>query len=317
MKKLLILFLAVSGGLALNAQQDPLYSNYRFNTFFLNPAVAGSEGQWTARTSYRSEWTRMPGAPITAGASFHGMLGNRVGGGINIVNDKAGLFRFTGFQMAYAYHIPLENANLSFGLAGRAINGQLDQMEASPLSPNDPSIAGFASEWLADFAFGVHLYGERFFAGISAPQVFQLSGDEHFVLARHFYGMGGYRFDANKFSIEPMAFLKFVPDGGIFQADINLRGHFIERQLMFGVGYRTGMNFLALMGGFNVQDSYQFSYSYDFALGNADIPWQSYTWGGHEVTMGIKFGKQKIDFLRKDGSPSTKPVKQEEMPTEE
>lgn len=317
MKKFLIACLVlVTGATAAFAQQDPLVSNYRFNRFLLNPAVAGTAGQWVGRASYRSEWTRFPGSPITANASFHGLVGNRVGVGLNLLSDVIGITRTYGAQMAYSYQIPFDNFNLSLGLGARAMNWDLDESQANPLVPGDPAI--FGNDWVGDLSFGAYLYGERFWAGLSAPQIFQITDDEAYSLSTHIYAMGGYKFGlaGDKVGLEPMAFLRYVPDGGIFSYDINLRGYFLEDQLMAGVGYRDG-NFLALMTGFNVQDRYQFSYSYDFNFGNAENVIQPYTWGSHEVTFGIKFGRQKIDFLKKKPAMDDQDEMPEEAPAEE
>lgn len=305
MKKFLIACLVLVST-AVTAQQDPLVSNYRFNKFMLNPAVAGSAGQMVGRAMYRSQWTRFPGAPITAGASFHGLIGNRVGAGLNIVSDVLGITRTYGFQMAYSYHLPFDNFNLSLGLGARAMNWDLDEEQAVLVQPGDPAL--FGNDWVGDLSFGAYLYGQKWWAGISAPQVFQITSDEAYKLSTHIYSMGGYKFGLmdDKFSLEPMAFLRYVPDGGEFMYDINLRGYLLQDQLMLGFGYRAG-SFLSAMAGFNVQDRYQFSYSYDFQTGDL----QPYTWGSHEVTFGIKFGKQKIDFLKKKSADE-----QEEMPEE-
>ncbi len=314
MKKFLFACLILVTTVA-SAQQDPLHSNYRFNRFLLNPAVAGTAGQWVGRASYRSEWTRFPGSPVTATASFHGLLGNRVGAGVNILSDYIGITRTYGVQMAYSYNIPFDNFNLSLGLAGRAMNFNIDQSQAVLVQNPDPALFT-QDDWLADLAFGAYIHGKKFWAGLSAPQLVQLSGEEAQALEPHIYAMGGYRFDVagGKVGIEPMTFLRFVMaggDGNQFAYDFNLRGYFLDEQLMAGVGYRDG-NFLALMAGFNVQDRYQFSYSYDFAFGEQSI--QPYSWGSHEVTLGFKFGRQKIDFLKKGGQV---PAAAEDQTTEE
>ena len=40
----------------VNAQQLPLYSQYTFNGFLLNPAVAGAEGYTAINLTNREQW---------------------------------------------------------------------------------------------------------------------------------------------------------------------------------------------------------------------------------------------------------------------
>jgi type IX secretion system PorP/SprF family membrane protein len=301
MKRLLLIGIILLSTLSAFGQQDPLLSNYRFNYFLLNPAAAGSESQWAIKGSYLSSWTRFPGAPVTFTLSANGTLGKKgkSGIGLNIVDDKIGPQLTYGAQAAYAYHLPVGKANLSFGLAARFTKYQLDLGYVRTLQPGDDAVIA-KEESLADFAFGIMYYSRKGYVGVSMPQIAQVSGDSALALKMHLYLMGGYKFMINKkgnsWLLEPVALIKYVgADQAILQYDINLRAHIIDQQLMFGVGYRGGLNnnFIAVMAGFNVKQKYQFSYSYDFSLGD----FQQYSWGAHEVTMGILVGKKKHDHL--------------------
>lgn len=304
MKQLLFACVFMLSALVVMGQQDPLHSNYRFNYFVLNPAAAGAGGQWAVQGSYLSSWTRFPGAPITYTLSASGALGQegRSGIGINFVNDYIGPQRLYGAQFAYAYHLPVGASNLSFGLAARMSKYELDLNYVRTNQAPDPAVIS-KDENIADFSFGMMFYSRKGFIGVSLPQIAQVSGDEALALKMHLYLSGGYKFNINNtVLLEPMALIKFLSaDETIMQYDINLRAHLINQQLLFGVGYRGGnnSNFLAVMGGFNVKDKYQFSYSYDFSLGD----FQQYSWGSHEVTVGVKFGKRKHTHLAEHKTP--------------
>ncbi|HEY4788176.1 MAG TPA: type IX secretion system membrane protein PorP/SprF, partial [Bacteroidales bacterium] len=43
------------------AQQQPAYSQYTFNGFLLNPAVAGSEGYTSINVTTREQWVGIEG----------------------------------------------------------------------------------------------------------------------------------------------------------------------------------------------------------------------------------------------------------------
>jgi hypothetical protein len=52
----------------LHAQQMPAYSQYTFNGFLLNPAVAGSEGYTAINVTSREQWSgfcELPAQSIT------------------------------------------------------------------------------------------------------------------------------------------------------------------------------------------------------------------------------------------------------------
>jgi type IX secretion system PorP/SprF family membrane protein len=287
-------------------QQEPVYTNYRFNSFMLNPSAAGMEGRWAARASYRSEWTRFPGAPITTTISMDGVLGNRSGVGINFISDVIGPEQTWGFQGAYAYHIPMNSSNLALGLGVRALNHSLDPARTVTLQQPDPVVM-FQQEWLTDFSFGAFLYNRKYYVGVSAPQIVQIVGKEAKELVPHIYAMGGYKFKVGGTSIiEPSVLLKYADK---FQFDIDVQAWFLDEQLMFGAGYRD-QSFISIMTGFDVKDRYEFSYSYDFSLSD----FQAYSWGSHEVTFGIRFGKQKFNHLA--AHKLEKKKAEEEMPEE-
>ncbi|NMC99137.1 MAG: type IX secretion system membrane protein PorP/SprF, partial [Bacteroidales bacterium] len=57
MKKCFLnLFLLFAFAIASNAQQLPLYSQYMFNGFLLNPGIAGSVDYFPIRITARQQW---------------------------------------------------------------------------------------------------------------------------------------------------------------------------------------------------------------------------------------------------------------------
>ena len=63
--------------LNLPAQQMPLFSQYTFNEFLLNPAVAGSEGYTSINLTSRKQWTGIEGAPFTNAVSIQSRIMKR------------------------------------------------------------------------------------------------------------------------------------------------------------------------------------------------------------------------------------------------
>lgn len=110
------------------AQISYLGSQFYENQYIGNPAMAGLEENIILNLSYRSQWRTMPGSPITQ--SFTGEYGkDKVGMGINIYNDKAGLLGLSKAVGTYSYHLPLddEGRKIHFGVSIGMSNTTFDQ----------------------------------------------------------------------------------------------------------------------------------------------------------------------------------------------
>ena len=118
----------------MDAQHLPIYSQYLFNKYLINPAVAGSDGYTSINLTTRQQWTGYQGAPQTYSLSFQGRVlkqkyvikdnifnkkifkpqtQGKVGLGGTVYSDINGLVRRTGFSTSYAYHIWLHGGHSS------------------------------------------------------------------------------------------------------------------------------------------------------------------------------------------------------------
>src|SRR5210317_1001789 len=70
-----------------NAQQDPMYTQYMFNTQTINPAYAGTWEAVGFMLLGRNQWTGFDGAPETYSFSVQAPLKNeRVALGLNLIS---------------------------------------------------------------------------------------------------------------------------------------------------------------------------------------------------------------------------------------
>ena len=74
MKRGLIIIAAVMLAAGLDAQQLPVYSQYIFNKYLINPAVAGADGYTSINLTTRQQWAGYKGAPQTYSLSAQGRL---------------------------------------------------------------------------------------------------------------------------------------------------------------------------------------------------------------------------------------------------
>ncbi|NLR79117.1 PorP/SprF family type IX secretion system membrane protein [Chitinophaga eiseniae] len=123
---------------------EPSSTQYFQNQYLANPAMAGIDTGLHLNGAYRRQWSGVDGAPVTQFFSADGALGKRVGAGLHLFNDVAGLINRTRVALTYAYHLPLNEKNdqLSFGLS-LAINTQHLNTAKLNGDPNDPSVSLF------------------------------------------------------------------------------------------------------------------------------------------------------------------------------
>ncbi len=143
MRKIIILAVVCIGISTSYSQQLPLYSQYIFNGFLLNPGIAGSVDYFPIRLTARQQWVGIKGAPSTQAISAHYLLTNqKFGVGGFLFNDKFGPLSQTGIHIAGAYHLPLEgiNSKLGLGLAFKAFQFKFDETDLVTLNPMMPQL---------------------------------------------------------------------------------------------------------------------------------------------------------------------------------
>lgn len=289
-----IAFVLVNSFLSLTiyAQQDPMYTHYMDNTLVINPGYAGSRDALSITALHRSQWVNYKGAPITQTIMFHTPLRNEhIGVGLSVMNDKIGPTNKTSVFGDFAYRLNLtKKSKLAFGLSAGAnifksnLNTvQLDQ-QSDPIFQNNIN-----NKITPNFGFGVYYSRERFYAGLSTPNLVQnnysevtqtdgtlLVGKEQ----RHFFFIAGTVFNlTDKIDFKPTTFVKLTT-GAPIQADVTAT--FIFRQkLLLGAMYRTGDSFGGLIG-FNITPQFHVGYSFDWSYG---VETFKYNQGSHEIIL--------------------------------
>jgi len=107
-KILFIIAVIILSGSFANAQQDPMFTHYSFNTLAINPAYAGSRDALTITGLHRSQWVSFKGAPITQTITAHSPIFNdKVGIGLSVLNDKIGPSNTSSFYLDFSYKIKI------------------------------------------------------------------------------------------------------------------------------------------------------------------------------------------------------------------
>ncbi len=289
-----LLVIACFGG--LKAQQLPIYSQYMLNNFSLNPAIAGTDGYWNVKSDNRFQWMGITDAPRTYMLTFDGPITTQhIGIGAYVFTDITGPTRRTGFTSAYSYHLKLtDNLKLSLGISAGILQFSVDGQAITLIQQNDQALVNqFESAIVPDFAAGAYLYNDKFYVGISAPQIVPVTAklnnfagaDDEMVT--HFYATAGYKFDlGHEFELDPCFVANYVnPVPPQFDLGARL---IYTKKFWIGAGYRT-MDAAYALVGYTYQDAITFGFSYDYSV--TDI--QKYSSGTTEIFIGIKFNKHK------------------------
>jgi type IX secretion system PorP/SprF family membrane protein len=188
---------------------EPSGTQYFQNQYLANPAMVGIDTGLHINASYRNQWGDIAGAPVTKFLSADGNIGNRVGAGLRVFNDAAGLLNRTRIALSYAYHLPLNDKGpqLSFGLS-LALNMQRLNTKDLSGDPNDPSIGAFnRRDDYFEAEFGMAYTDGHLNLQAAVPNIRGLvTGDNNEVDGGNtFYSAASYRFtsDAVISSVEP------------------------------------------------------------------------------------------------------------------
>lgn len=308
--KILILLLLLVSGRSLFAQQLPQYSQYMFNDFAINPAVAGTQNYYQAKVNSRFQWIEIPDAPRTYVLSVYGPHSKRdMGFGGIIFNDIVGPTRRTGFQASYAYNVRVyDGVRLSMGLSAGLLQFAINGSEIEFHDSNDPALGEEVYvNYIPDANFGIYAYAKEFFFGFSTNQMFgnklrlgnaaiidETIKDTDVVnrLKNHFFITGGYKYEIdNDFTLEPSIMIKAMSPVPM-QLDINARVIYQE-MVWLGISYRT-KDAVSLLVGYNYENQIYFGYSVDFPTSNI----RKYSLGSHEIMISTRFNKIKQSKAR-------------------
>jgi type IX secretion system PorP/SprF family membrane protein len=286
----LALLLACAG----RAQQLSQYTQYVFNQFSVNPAVAGSKECLDVRLGYRAQWAGLEGAPRTGWASLHsaivpkgkGSLANKHGVGGMMETDNAGNWGYTRFMLAYAYHIQMSRDYfLSFGAFGGAQQMKYDIGASTLVQYDDPALAGKASAVVfPEVTPGIWAYNKVAWGGLAMHQMLgsrikNIGVDSR--LARQFMLSAGYKYRIGKSTaLVPSMLAKFSKAAPI-ALDVNAMVEW-QRKFALGLGYRTGSSLTALMK-VSFAKYLQLGYSYDLNTSKLRVASRN----THEIILAI------------------------------
>lgn len=279
-----------------NAQNMPMYSQYNFNPFVVNPAMAGIEKGHIVNFGYRSQWTNFPTSPTQRILTYNGQF-SKNGLGLMLYNNVAGSLEFNGAMAAYNYNIPLNtSSNLSMGISMQLFRFQLRPAESTltNLDLTDPIVIDAMNGTnTLESSFGVYYtHSSGLYAGFSTPNLIQtkLGGSDNIEAGEgtdtQLFGFVGYKFNTKNLTIDPSLLVRKIA-GTPIQLELNGKIWFLEETLMLGSYYKTGENTLALMMGANLDKTFCISYAYEASFNELS----NYHNGSHTFVLGVHLNK--------------------------
>lgn len=288
--KTLCLGLALLGQHLVQAQQEPQYTQYQYNTMTVNPAYTGTQGYPSVVVLYRDQWLGLEGSPTNISLGIDTPFGTFNGIGLSIVQDEIGPAEETFFDVNYAHSIVLNRygSRLAFGLkaGGRMLN--VDWTKGS-YRDIDPQFQENINNDLAPvIGAGVYYYTSNAYVGLATPnflteKTFDIVKERVEQDRVHLYFIAGYVFDLNRdIKFKPSTFIKEVK-GSPLSVDLSANFLFYEK-LTLGANYRWDDSFGGMIG-FKVSSRFDLGYAYDATVSDLN----EHHNGTHEVFVRYSF----------------------------
>jgi type IX secretion system PorP/SprF family membrane protein len=229
------LFIILSGCIGF-AQQDPLSSQYMFNTLTYNPGVAGTSGMICATALNRQQWVGFKGAPSTTLFNISApvsLFKIKSGVGLLVESDNIGFDKDIDLSLAYSYLMDLNIGKLGIGVNLGILDKTLDPAWFIPngdgFTPpdQDPLIPVNKESHVAfDAGMGLFLKAEKYYAALSVthlnqPKIKYTKGEPY--ISRQFYLTAGYSVQLPNPSLELLPSFFVYSDGKVLQFNVTIK----------------------------------------------------------------------------------------------
>lgn len=256
---LLTVVVSLAGAVGALAQYDMSLSHYFAQEPVFNAGAVGKESKLNVTGSYALDFAGFDNNPrtmIVAADMPLYLLKHYHGIGLQLTNDKLGLFEHQRFAVQYAYKFKMFGGMLSIGVQGGLLSEKFNGSKVDTEEGNDPAIptSDVTGSGL-DVSAGLYYTHGQWYVGASvthatAPTV-TLGDTYQLEIDPTYYLTGGYNIKLrNPFiTIKPTALLRY--NGVSYRADVTTRVVYShdKRMLYGGVSYSPGNSVTALIGG--------------------------------------------------------------------
>ena len=320
MRYCLAILLVALSTVSLVAQDIPLYTHYYANPYIYNPAYAGLEGRPAVSLSHRQQWIGIEDAPVTSNFTFHTPIVGGFNIGLNVTQDRYGIFTASGGLLSFSYLVPLGyNQYVTFGLSGGA---KYQSLDFTDIDISDPAIGNLDPSTKLDGNAGLAYHIAGFSIGVSLLNIFNTktyptdpfeSGS--LGLIRNYMITADYMlyFGNDDYIFQPYGLYRSF-EGYDSQYEIGGIFH-IKHVLWAGGSYRQDFGYIGLLG-LDIKSAFSVAYAYEMPAAKANGINKS----SHEIQLTLAFGKKKdrakkyTTFLAAQRPPKAKKKKKEPKP---
>lgn len=287
-----ILVLVLSGFI-INAkaqQQEFSYTQFMDNLAPINPAYSLIDKSGSINALIRKQFVGIDGAPNTFifNTSFP-LESINASTGLLISNDQFGVEQNTEINAFFAKAVQVGDSEyLSVSLSAGIKKYVADY---STLDPNDPQFRNDVRETKPNLGFGILLYTDTYYVGVSVPELTvtglgTASVQDNSNFRNHYYLAGAILENLDEdFKFKPAALFSYVKGTSLIA---NLSGTlYVKEVLGIGLSYRTTKSAAGL---FSINtSSFRLGYSYQFNTASNNLGGFNST--THEVSLTYRFGK--------------------------
>lgn len=242
---------------SLFAQQESLFTTYRYNMNIINPAYAGVDRETAFSSTFRNQWTGVKDSPQTQSLSFGTPIGKNLGVGLSMIYDKTFIEKQTIVGIDLSYKIQLSAlTDLYFGIKA---GGNSYSVNASGLetynTQSDPALNSI-SQFNPNVGIGVLLNNKKFYASLSVPGILNTERarlENGYASKKtdrpHLYVSSGYNFDLETrlpLVLKPSFILRYV-NGAPLIIDLNTMIQ-IDNFIEIGGTYRFNKTYAGIAG---------------------------------------------------------------------
>jgi type IX secretion system PorP/SprF family membrane protein len=277
--------LIAASGVSAQNTLVPSVSNYHLTWTTINPAFSGFRDAISLSSLYRSGLYGGVG-PQDMQLNVHSPVGNsKVAlGGVVAYNDSPPDQGLYAIMTTYAYRIYLGTGRLSFGLSAGLYGVNSNMTGLQIRDPDDPSFPDEVySRWFPNFGAGVLYYTDKFFVGLSVPELLAIPGPEQSLSAnpKDYRAIlsGAYLFDISRaFRLKPSLMVDYNRASTSFKASMNVG--LLDSRVFIGGAYDYPNYMIALL---NFQINPQWLVGYAYTMGTGAV--RTALGGSHEVVL--------------------------------
>ena len=267
------------------------YSQYMNNLTPINSAYSLIDKAGSLTGVIRKQFTGIDGSPSTYMVDVSIPLPDMgASTGFIVQNDQIAIEKQTEASFFFAKSIQLDDQNF---LAVSA-NAGIRAYKANYLSiddNNDPLFGSNISETKANLGFGVLLYGDNYYVGVSMPELTlrslgtaSLQNNNYFK--NHYYFAGAYIAElSDDFKLKPSVLATYASGSPVTADFAGL--FYIKDVLGFGGSYTTNSQ-AALILDINA-GTIHIGYSYQFGTNSSNLG--GYNNATHEIMLSYRFGE--------------------------